>query len=85
MSKLVGLCQKIKVVIQPKDAQRSHQHAETDGEVATLKALERRSGYADPLGHLGRGNAASLPSKAQALAERLCLPHVARVWGDRPL
>jgi len=43
MPKLVGPCQKIKVVFQPKDAQRPHQHAETNGEVATLKALERRS------------------------------------------
>lgn len=43
MSKLVGLCQSINVVFQPKDAQGPHQHAETNGEVATLKALERRS------------------------------------------
>ena len=43
MAKLVGLCQVIQVVIQAKDAQRPHQHAETDGEVSMLKALERHS------------------------------------------
>ena len=82
MSKLVGLRQKLKVVIQAKYAQRSHQHTETNGEVAALKALEGPSRHADPLGHLDRGDATSLPSKAQALAKPLCLPHVAWVWGD---
>ncbi len=43
MPKLVDPRQKIKIVFQPKDAKRPHQHAETHGEVATLKALECRS------------------------------------------
>ena len=85
MAKLVGLYQKIKVIIQAEDAQRPHQHAETDGEVSTLEALERHSRNADPLGHLGRGNAASLPGKTQALAKHFCLPHGARIRGDRLL
>jgi hypothetical protein len=82
MPQLVVLRQSVEVVVQAKDAQRPHENAETDREVAALKAVEGPSRYADPLGHLGRGDPTSLPSKTQALAKPLCLAPVARVCGD---
>lgn len=82
MSKLVGFGEKVKVVIQPKNAQRPHEHAQSDGEVAALKAVESRSRHADTLRHLGCGNPTALPSKTQALAKPLRLPYIARVGGD---
>ena len=82
MAKLVGPGEQVKVVIQPKNAQRPHEHAQSDGEVTALEAVERRSRHADSLRHLGRGNPTPLPSKAQALAKPLRLPQIARVRGD---